>query len=328
MLAQEHSNMSIFNCNSDSNLFQYRVIAEKLESDLIKFGLTSNQVKVFLYLSKYGEQTAPDIFKSLSLPRTETYQILNSLQNKGIVTSKLCHPTIFSPLPINEALLILINSEKRRIANLENDESKLVELWKQIPTFDSTNQIDNEKLQMLQGNNVIFAKMLNMFKTTKNDIKILCSEKDLLRFYNEGFFEELQTKNKPKFLIMSDNKKTTKRNKLKNITCNYFSNKELTDQCFIITESSEILFFIRNTKHSKSQTFAFSTTSYPLIQSLELLFDNIWYQNSPKDNSEFSNITNSANPAFLGIKKFRDIMSNFDDIELENPNALENIELL
>ena len=323
--------MSIFNCNSDSNLFQYRVIAEKLESDLIKFGLTSNQVKVFLYLSKYGEQTAPEIFKSLSLPRTETYQILNSLQNKGVVTSKLCHPTIFSALPINDALLILINSEKNRIASLENNESKLVELWKQIPIFDSANQNENEKLQMLQGTNVIFAKMVTMFKSVKNDIKILCDEKDLARFYNEGFFEKLDLKNKPKFLITNNSTNKVKKNKFKNISCNYLSNKELSDQCFIIIDSSEILFFIRNTKYSKSQTFAFSTTSYPLIQSLELLFNNIWNQNSQNRNSEFSYAINSKNPSFLGIKKFKEIMSNFDDIEDAEQNVsqkFENIELI
>ena len=312
MITQKQSDVSIFNCNSDSNLFQYRVIAEKLESDLIKFGLTPNQVKVFLYLSKYGEQTATTIFKYLSIPRTETYQILQSLQNKGIVTSKLCHPTIFSALPINDALLILINAEKSRISDLENNESKLVQLWKQIPNFDSIKFEKNDKLQMLQGNNVIFSKLITMYKSVENNIKILCTEKDLLRFYNEGFFEKLNTKNKPKFIIIGNKNNKTTRLDLKNIEIKYIPKNKLYNQCFIITDSSEILFFIRNTEYSKSQTFAFSTTSFPLLQSLELLFDNIWNECDKKGEK----IPMCENlPSFTDMKKFQEIMSNFDNIE-------------
>src|SRR5579862_7594643 len=69
-----------------SNLYEYKLKIERVREELTKFGLSSNQAKVYMYLGKYGPKSAPEVFRSLDLPRTETYYILNILQSRGIVT--------------------------------------------------------------------------------------------------------------------------------------------------------------------------------------------------------------------------------------------------
>ena len=50
---------------------------------LLKSGFSSNQSKIYFYLSKMGNNTASQLSKNLNIPRTETYHLLKTLQEKG-----------------------------------------------------------------------------------------------------------------------------------------------------------------------------------------------------------------------------------------------------
>ncbi len=84
---------------------------EEIRDELQKFGLTPNQVKVFFYLGKFGSKTAIEISRSLQMPRTETYHLLTALQNKGMVLASFTHPTKFSGIPFDKAIIALVNAE-------------------------------------------------------------------------------------------------------------------------------------------------------------------------------------------------------------------------
>ena len=71
--------ISLFNCESDTTMYKHKLTLEKIKSELIDFGLTQRQAKVFIYLGKYGLKPASEIAKALQLPRTEMYHLLNSL---------------------------------------------------------------------------------------------------------------------------------------------------------------------------------------------------------------------------------------------------------
>ena len=100
---------------------------------------------MYIYLGKYGAKTAPEVCKALKLPRTETYHLLSALQNKGIVSATFQHPIQFTALPLDKAIWILVNSEKERVKSLEKMEGELSEIWKNIPTFDSEPENEEEK---------------------------------------------------------------------------------------------------------------------------------------------------------------------------------------
>ena len=99
----------------DSNMYQYKVKMEQVKNELSKFGLSQKQAKVLLYLGKYGPKSAPEVSKALDLPRTETYFIINTLQNKGIVTAEFSTPIKYSTLPIGDAVLTLVKSELEKV---------------------------------------------------------------------------------------------------------------------------------------------------------------------------------------------------------------------
>ncbi len=128
-MANEITQTSVFDSTPDSQMYEYKLSVEKDQTELLKYGLTANQSKVFIYLGKYGAKTAPEVCKALKLPRTETYHLLSALQNKGIVSATFQHPIQFNAVPLNKAIWILVNSEKERVKSLEQLETGLSELW-------------------------------------------------------------------------------------------------------------------------------------------------------------------------------------------------------
>ncbi|MGI0059191.1 MAG: TrmB family transcriptional regulator [Nitrosotalea sp.] len=193
---------SIFDVDSDSIRYEQKVTCDKLKDELSKFGLTSNQCKVYIYLGKYGSKTAPEVCRALKMPRTETYHLLTTLQNKGLVAATFQHPTRFSAEPLNKAIWVLVNAEKERVNTLESQENEIKKLWDSIPEFNSIQETREEKFQMLEGSNQINSKIKEMIKSANNELLILGAEKDFLKFYHANHLESFKN-SKINFKLLS-----------------------------------------------------------------------------------------------------------------------------
>ncbi len=112
----------------DSNDERDEKISNSVYEILKKFGLTQNESKVYLYLNKNGSKKAKEIAQNQKIPRTQTYHILTTLQNKGIVTVISDRITKFAGIEFEKVLDILINNELKRIEELQLIRSELSEL--------------------------------------------------------------------------------------------------------------------------------------------------------------------------------------------------------
>ena len=90
---------------------------------LFRFGFSSNQSKVYLFLSKMGNKTASQLSKNLNIPRTETYHLLKTLQEKGCVFRIHEKPMKFDVISIEEFLEKWIHSEKNKIKKIRRHTS-------------------------------------------------------------------------------------------------------------------------------------------------------------------------------------------------------------
>lgn len=268
--------ITIFDSNSDSQLYEHRLSIDKLRDELSKFGLTSNQSKVYVFLGKYGSKTAPEVCKALKLPRTETYHLLTTLQNKGMVSATFQHPIRFSAEPLNKAIWVLVNAEKERVNTLEKQEKNIVELWESIPEFNTTTEDKEDKFQMLQGINQIHSKIKEMISKTKSEFLALGSEKDFLKFYHSDFFEPLDKSGVDLKLLTSASDQSMyifddiDRSKVRKMSDNIRD-----DLCFIAKDEKELVFFIKNASQSKEIT-AIWTDSESMVYSMKMLFNSVW----------------------------------------------------
>ena len=114
----------------DGNMDRYEKISNSVQEILEKLGLTKNESKVYTYLNKNGSTKAKIIAQNQNIPRTQTYHLLNELQNKGIVTMISGTPTKFKGIEFEKALDVLINNEIKRIEELQLMRNELSEIWK------------------------------------------------------------------------------------------------------------------------------------------------------------------------------------------------------
>jgi sugar-specific transcriptional regulator TrmB len=289
MKSTEQTLTTVFDSEPDSNMHEFKIELEKICNELLKFGLTKNQAKVFIFLGKYGSKTSPEVCKALKLPRTETYSVLNDLLNLGIVSSEFHHPTKYSALPMDKAILTMVNAAQENVNKLAKKEIELAKLWNKIPSFDSTfNDSKLEKFQMLQGIPRIHNKLKDMIDESKNEIRIMCTEKDLSRFYYSDILEKLGNLAVDVKLIISPTQKiprfvqTIDSSKIRLMPTNNGGN-----QCFIVKDSDEVLVFLRNADRPTKNAFAFWTDTNSLMNSMKKLFDFSWTNSLPLDFERF-----------------------------------------
>jgi len=93
---------------------------------LVSLGLTRLEAEVYVYIGKKGPQTVMDLDKALNYNKQKIYTSLKNLQTKGLVTKDR---TIFSTLPFEEALDLLIKMEKQQAQAMHESKEELLATW-------------------------------------------------------------------------------------------------------------------------------------------------------------------------------------------------------
>jgi len=100
-----------------------------LQERLRDFGLTKNESKIYVFLSKHGPKKPIEISREEKIPRTETYHLLSNLEAKGIITPSIKRPTIFSALTIEKAIESILHDQQKKIEELKILKHDMIVLW-------------------------------------------------------------------------------------------------------------------------------------------------------------------------------------------------------
>ena len=258
---------------------------DSLLTSLLEFGLTQNQARVYLFLSKNTSKSAPEISKSLKIPRTETYHLLNGLQSKGITIAAFGKPTKFQAVPFDKSINILVSNERTRLDELEKQSLYMISQWNMIPDTKTNDALIKEnRFQIVQGKVSIVGKLNQLINSAKKDVYLLGSEKDFMKFYHTDFIDSLKSTNSNLKILMSTNNNSP------------FIIDELPANCikrfedslgenlwFLIKDCEEIFFFIKNSENS--EMIAVWTDSITMLNSMKLLFNMIWKKAEQFENS-------------------------------------------
>ncbi len=260
----------------EEGMFQADNPIHELTRMLIRYDLTPNQAKVYLFLSKIGVKTASEVSKSLNIPRTETYHLLSTLQQKGIIFSIFGKPTKFNAVGVEESLQILVNNEKNRINELDLGRGSIIKLWNIIPKYGGNeDQEQNNKFQSLQGRNSILVKLEQMVRESKENILVLGTDADFKRFYFTEFAELLnKTKSDLKVLIEHSDDTPHIFEEIEAKKIKRIDDKNREEFCFIIKDDSEVIFFISNNR--VKEMLAVWTDSKAFVTTLRSLFSLLW----------------------------------------------------
>jgi len=259
---------------------------DSLLASLLEFGLTQNQARVYLFLSKNSSRSAPEISHILKIPRTETYHLLNGLQSKGITIAAFGKPTKFQAVPFDKSINILVDNERVRIDELEKQTLYMISQWNMIPDMKTADALLKEnRFQIVQGKVSIVAKLNQLINSAKKDVLLLGSEKDFMKFYHTDFIDSLKNANINQKILMSSNNNTPFIvDKLPAKCIKRFEDTLGENLWFLIKDCEEIFFFIKNNENE--EMLAVWTDSKTMLNSMKLLFNMIWKKADHFKNSQ------------------------------------------
>ena len=99
---------------------------ERVIKTLIGLGLSRVDAEVYVYLAKKGPNKVVALARAMNINKQKIYTNLRTLQTKGLVTKDR---TMFSALPFEEALELLIKMEKEQARAMHESKEELLTTW-------------------------------------------------------------------------------------------------------------------------------------------------------------------------------------------------------
>ncbi len=150
------------------------------------FNLNLYEVKIWTALLSRGVSTAGELSEIGDVPRSRTYDVLESLEKKGFIVMKLGKPLNYvavEPLEVVERAKKLVNREsKERVKRLDSLKggdllTELNALYTQGIEFVEPADLSGA----LKGRHNVYTHMETMIKNAKKNVYIITTSKGLVR---------------------------------------------------------------------------------------------------------------------------------------------------
>lgn len=153
------------------------LVSKEFINKLKDFGLNSYEIKLWVALLSKGTATAGELSDIANVPRSRTYDVLETLEKKGFVSMKLGKPIKYLAIPPAE----VIDRVKKRIKEDAEIQARLLEdisktdLLKELTELHKKGiqQVDPIELTgILKGRENLYARLNNMIKDAKQTVKM------------------------------------------------------------------------------------------------------------------------------------------------------------
>ena len=174
---------------TDKHLSEHMSILEKA---LARYGLSDNEVKMYLYLAGVDEKRATEISETMSLHRTETYKVLRDLEKKGLVLSVFGKPVKFAAVPPYKGVEHLLETQKTRVKLLEKEKTDFLALWSSIPKGRIDCVQSKDMMQVLEGKPQVVSRAKELLEKSIRKAQIFAPDRYLMLLYQGDFTDRLK----------------------------------------------------------------------------------------------------------------------------------------
>ncbi|MBI4139965.1 TrmB family transcriptional regulator [Candidatus Woesearchaeota archaeon] len=162
------------------------MLKKEIISKLSIFDLNNYEAKLWLALLSRGVSTAGELSDISNVPRSRTYDVLESLEKKGFIVLKLGKPIKYIATHPQE----VVERIKRQVFINAEQQSKLLEnvkdsdLLKELDSLytNGVSTVDQHDLTgAIKGRTNITSKLANAIKNAKHSVNIITTEEGFLR---------------------------------------------------------------------------------------------------------------------------------------------------
>lgn len=265
------------------------IVKEEFLSRLRKiFDLNLYEVKVWTALLSRGVSTAGELSSISDVPRSRTYDILESLEKKGFIVMKLGKPIKFVALKPGEVVervkknLITEAHEKSvRLENLKQDEvlGELTSLFTEGVKYIEPSELSGS----LRGRQNIYNHMDMMVRDAEKTITIVTSAEGLNRKL-EALMPSFEKAKKRKISIRIAAPITPENSKIAKELAKVAEVRDMKEMKarFCIVDSGQVMFMLMDdeTVHPNYDVGVWISTDF-FARTLEQMFDVMWDKMKP-----------------------------------------------
>jgi len=262
------------------------IIEKKSLIKLRDFGLNTYESKIWTALLSRGVSTAGELSDIANVPRSRSYDVLESLEKKGFVDMKLGKPIKYIAIPPKEVLETVKKKTEDRtriqISNLDSLKSsktikELDNIYEGATSLHNPNGISGS----LNGRINLYRHLESMLKKSKKSVILVTNEsrfEEKSRLF-DNLFENLIKKGVDVKIALNSNK-SLKSNLNKSLQIRKID----INIRFCLVDGKETLFMLfDDEKVHPNYDVGIWVVSTNLCKNIEKIFNNIW------EKSEFYN---------------------------------------
>ena len=253
---------------------------KNIDQALSKFKLNKNEIRVYLYLARFGAHKAQSIAEALGVHRTEAYKILRRLEEQGLITRVMERPMKFLAVPFETVLDNLIEERRQKVYQMEQRKKELLKIWSSLPKPEKVYK-RKETFQVLEGRKHISVRLSELLINAENEFHIIVSDENLIWLYNTPFLDDIQKKAEKKGLTarIMTNYSPTSNYVLEQMEIGegdfaYLQNEKIPG--LFINDKKEMILFMSNEQNNLN---AMWTNYETLVESYRILFSLLWKRN-------------------------------------------------
>ena len=251
------------------------VMMNQIDRVLAKYNLNKNEVKAYILLARSGSQKAITIAEHIDMERTEVYKVLKNLEGYGLIMKTLDKPMMFKAKPFEIVLEDLILEEKKRILQLEQQKTQILDVWSSLPKIGEVES--TRSIQVLDGKRQILTKVDELLSNCEESYQVVVKDEELIWLYNSMFFENAGklTQQKGLKLLLVTELSATSEYVVERVNCpmDFVFKKKGADPSFILKDNKELIIIMNEAGKGPTAMF---TNYNALTEAFKRLFEFIW----------------------------------------------------
>lgn len=162
------------------------IIQKEFLNKLKDFGLNTYESKLWTALLSRSVSTAGELSDIANVPRSRSYDVLESLERKGFIITKLGKPIKYIAVPPNEVL----ERVKKRVQEESDTQTRMLESIKGTDVLEELNLLHTKGIEMVEptdltgtirGRTNILNQLETMIKTAQKSILLVTTDESLAR---------------------------------------------------------------------------------------------------------------------------------------------------
>ena len=250
---------------------------KNIDQALSRFKLNKNEVRVYLYLARFGAHKAQSIAEALGVHRTEAYKILRRLEEQGLITRVMERPMKFLAVPFETVLDNLIEERRQKVYQMEQHKSELLKMWASLPEPEKVNK-RKETFQVLEGKKHISVRLSELLQNAESEFHMIISDDNLIWLYNTPFLDDVQNNAEEKGLTtrLMTNYSPTSSYVLEEMDMGegdfaYLKKEKIPG--FFMNDKGEMILFMGNDQNNVTGMW---TNYETLVENYRILFSLLW----------------------------------------------------